>query len=131
DGTGKVRALLVVGQHAPLVGPDQDAAVVLPGVGEGLRPADREVLQVGDQALALLRPAAAEDALHEDPELPDHEGEAGQHEEAEEVPPADVVVFGDVDRELLPPRRLQASGPAVGRGGAFAVGWGHAVSSST
>ena len=48
-GTGEVRAFLVVGQEGLGVGPQQNARVMLTGIVEQLRPADRNLVHAGNE----------------------------------------------------------------------------------
>src|SRR5690606_19720462 len=86
------------------------------GVGERLGVADLELVDRGHLRRRQLR-IAPEEPLDRDPDLPNREGGAGQHDELHQLTPRHVVVAVPIDREVLTPLRLVCERRSVGRNG--------------
>src|SRR5690606_33932227 len=73
---------------------------------EGFGAADLELEGSGDGRLLAGAMFAREESLEHDPQLPDGERSARQHDEFDQLAPRHVVVLGPVDGEVAPPSGL-------------------------
>src|SRR5262249_38603217 len=108
------------------LGTDQHAWIVLGRIRKRRRGSHRNLRERRNAGRLGLSGAPPPPVLEDDPELPDDERQAGEHQELHEIAPPDVSVLGPIDRKILAPRGLRLHRSTVGRRRdlfAVAQGW--------